>query len=77
MATVNFSVPDEVKTAFDAAFAGRNKSAVIAELMRRAVDEQARQARRLHLFRTLTADRAKRPRATSAEIRRTRRSGRP
>lgn len=77
MATVNFSVPDEVKTAFDAAFAGRNKSAVIAELMRRAVDEQARQARRLQLFRILTAGRAMRPRTTSAEIRRMRRSGRP
>jgi hypothetical protein len=77
MATVNFSVPDEVKTAFDAAFAGRNKSAVIAELMRRAVDEQARQARRLQLFRILTAGRAMRGRTTSAEIRRIRRSGRP
>ena len=77
MATVNFSVPDEVKTAFDAAFAGRNKSAVIADLMRRAVDEQARQARRLQLFRILTAGRATRPRTTAAEIRRTRRSGRP
>jgi hypothetical protein len=77
MATVNFSVPDEVKTAFDAAFAGRNKSAVIAELMRRAVDEQARQARRLRLFRILTAGRAVRGRTTSAEIHRIRRSGRP
>jgi hypothetical protein len=77
MATVNFSVPDEVKSAFDAAFAGRNKSAVIAELMRRAIDEQARQARRLQLFRVLTAGRAQRPKSTSAEIRRVRRSGRP
>ena len=37
MATVNFSVPDEVKAAFDRTFEGQNKSAVIAELMRRAL----------------------------------------
>jgi hypothetical protein len=36
MATVNFSVPDEVKAAFDKAFSRQNKSAVVAELMRSA-----------------------------------------
>jgi hypothetical protein len=45
MATMNFSVPDEVKEAFNAAFAGRNKSAVIAELMREAVEREVRRAR--------------------------------
>ncbi|MFZ4756589.1 MAG: hypothetical protein ACOYLX_00315 [Burkholderiaceae bacterium] len=45
MATMNFSVPDEVKEAFNAAFAGRNKSAVIAALMREAVEREARRAR--------------------------------
>jgi hypothetical protein len=34
-------VPDEVKEALNQAFAGQNKSAIIAELMRRAVDEAA------------------------------------
>ena len=38
MATVNFSVPDDVKEAFNEAFAGRNKSAIIADLMREAVE---------------------------------------
>ena len=37
MSTVNFSVPDDVKEAFNATFAGQNKSAVIADLMREAV----------------------------------------
>ena len=37
MATVNFSVPDEVKETFNQAFEGQNKSAIIADLMRRAV----------------------------------------
>ena len=36
MATVNFSVPDDVKVAFDKAFVGQNKSAIIADLMRGA-----------------------------------------
>ena len=39
MATVNFSVPDEVKEAFNKAFAQQNKSAVIADLMRDALPE--------------------------------------
>ena len=34
MATVNFSVPDDVKSEFDRFFGDQNKSAVIAELMR-------------------------------------------
>lgn len=46
MATVNFSVPEDVKAAFNDAFAGDNKSAVIAELMRHAVDARRRQRRR-------------------------------
>ena len=46
MATVNFSVPDEVKKTFNQAFAGTNKSAVVAQLMRQAVEERRRQERR-------------------------------
>lgn len=43
MATVNFSVPDEIKEAFQEAFANENKSAVIARLMKQAVEEKKRQ----------------------------------
>jgi hypothetical protein len=68
MATVIFSVPDEVKEAFDAAFAGRNKSAVIAQLMSRAIEERARQVRRADLYRKLTARRAKRPTVSRAKV---------
>jgi hypothetical protein len=35
MATVNFSVPEDGKREFDKAFAGKNKSRVIADLMSR------------------------------------------
>jgi hypothetical protein len=46
MATVNFSVPPDVKEAFDRAFAGQNKSAVLSDLMRQAVEERRRRRRR-------------------------------
>ena len=37
MATINFSVPDDVKVAFNEMFNDQNKSAIITELMREAV----------------------------------------
>lgn len=77
MATVNFSVPDEVKEAFDKAFGDHNKSAVIAELMRRAVREQQLQKRREQLFRQLSRGRAHRPSFTNAEVHKVRNTGRP
>ena len=77
VATVNFSVPDEVKAAFDKAFGGQNKSSIVAELMRRAVRERQLQIRRARLFRQLSSARANRPSVTSEEIRRTRAADRP
>ncbi len=69
MATVNFSVPDEVREAFNRTFARQNKSAIIAELMRKAVEEAKQQKRREEAFRILTARRSKRPTVTDEEIR--------
>jgi hypothetical protein len=40
VATVNYSVPDGVKKAFDRAFANENKSAVVAPLLRKAVEDR-------------------------------------
>ncbi len=34
VATVNFSVPDDVKEAFNTTFSGQNKSAIITEYQR-------------------------------------------
>jgi hypothetical protein len=72
MATVNFSVPDEVKAEFDKAFGDQNKSSIIAELMRRAVRERELQIRRERLFRQLSSSRRKRSSFTSEEVRRAR-----
>lgn len=62
MATINFSVPEDVKQAFNKTFAGENKSAVRTDLMRQAIEDRRRRRRRAarlaadldhHLFDTL------------------------
>ena len=77
MATVNFSVPDEVKLEFDKAFGDQNKSSIIADLMRRAVRERKLQIRRERLFRQFSIARSSRPSFTSEEVRGARSVGRP
>jgi metal-responsive CopG/Arc/MetJ family transcriptional regulator len=77
MATVNFSVPDDIKAEFDKAFGGQNKSAVIADLMRKAVADVKRRKRRENIFRVLTQRRAERPSRSDAQIRASRATGRP
>ena len=77
MATVNFSVPDDIKAEFDNVFGGQNKSAVIANLMRNAVAEVKRRKRREDIFQTLTRRRGERPSLSDAQIRSSRTIGRP
>ena len=76
MATVNFSVPDSVKAEFDETFGGENKSAVIAELMRRAVAEVKLRKRRESIFRALTRRRSQRPELSDKALRAARLAGR-
>lgn len=77
MSTVNFSVPDEVKETFNAAFRKRNKSAIIAELMKEAV-EQERRVRRSHkAVLRITARRRSAPITMAKALRDTRQHGRP
>jgi hypothetical protein len=76
MATVNFSVPDDVKAEFDKTFGGQNKSAVIADLMRKAIANAKLTKRRVDIFRTLTQRRTERPSLSDVQIRTSRTSGR-
>ena len=46
MATVNFSVPEDIKEAFNKTFKGENKSAILSSLMRDAIEKRERQQRR-------------------------------
>lgn len=69
MATVNFSVPEDVKRDFNETFKGRNKSAIIADLMRRAVDEAEREERRMRAIDVLLGLREEATPVSADEIR--------
>ncbi|MGQ0673003.1 MAG: hypothetical protein ACT4N2_09020 [Hyphomicrobium sp.] len=78
MATMNFSVPDDVKDAFNEAFKDDNKSAVVTDLMRKAIDERHRQARNESFIERIRANHARCTRSyTEEEIREAREAGRP
>ena len=76
MATVNFSVPGQVKEAFNATFAGQNKSAIVAELMREAVEREARRVRSQQAVERILARRPKAPTRGTATLAAARRAGR-
>jgi hypothetical protein len=75
--TVNFSVPAEVKQAFNKAFAGENKSAVIARLMERAIEERQQRLRRAAAIDALLEQRRTQRPVTAAEVAAAHRAGRP
>lgn len=59
MATLNFSVPDDVRREFNALFENENTSAILTGLMQQAIEEKKQQQRRaitidkiLHLRKT-------------------------
>ncbi|HIJ81237.1 MAG TPA: hypothetical protein HPP76_05965 [Desulfuromonadales bacterium] len=58
MATVNYSIPDDVKELFNTAFAGANRSAVISGLMQQAAEHELRLKHRRESVDSLLADRA-------------------
>jgi hypothetical protein len=77
MATVNFSVPDEVKEQFNRVFARENKSSIIARLMMQAVEERRVQRERSRAIDTLLRLRSTRKPITMRQFNRARRAGRP
>ncbi len=72
MATMNFSIPDDVKEAFNKAFEGENKSAVITRLMVRAIEDEERNRRSRGFVERLRQIRARSRSATEDEIGRAR-----
>ncbi len=58
MATVNYSIPDDVKELFNTAFAGANRSAVISGLMQQAAEHELRLKRRRESVDALLAEHA-------------------
>jgi hypothetical protein len=65
----DLTVPDAVKEAFNAAFAGRNKSAVIAGFMMRAVEDEQKREIRARAIDRLLARRSTKRSVSSQKIR--------
>lgn len=77
MATINFSVPDDVKEAFNETFKNQNKSAIIADLMREAVERAQRKQRSHEAIARILERRKHAPGITEEEFRAAREEGRP
>lgn len=85
MATVNFSVPDDIKARFNKVFKGRNKSAVLSALMEQALEQEEQRKRRTRAIDQLLSLRSSvekksdpKPRPiTDPDIRKARQRGRP
>jgi hypothetical protein len=77
MATVNFSVPDDIKEAFNATFKGQNKSAIVAELMHEAVERARRKQRSHEAIDRILARHRQAPILSEDEIGAARKKGRP
>ena len=69
MGTMNFSIPDDVKDKFNEVFKDQNKSAVVTDLLRRAVEERERSARRLTAIEAARVLRKSIPAISQDEIR--------
>ncbi len=77
MATMNFSVPEEVKKQFDKVFAGKNKSAVLTQLMQQAIEGRKREDQRKRAIDHLLAMRQQAQPVTTKATRQARLQGRP
>lgn len=76
MATVNFSVPENIKKQFNKTFSHENKSHIIAGLMQQAVDEHDRQQQRAEAIDALLKLRSKQKPISDKLIQTARKAGR-
>jgi metal-responsive CopG/Arc/MetJ family transcriptional regulator len=72
MAKMSVSIPDDLAEAFDKAFEGKDKDAVIAGLMRTAVEERERERRSGNFVERARRIRASGRAVSDEEIRRAR-----
>jgi hypothetical protein len=77
MGIMNFSIPDDVKNAFDQAFDGDDKNAIVAELLRKAAEEKTRKQSRQGLVDQMREMHAVSATHGQAKITAARQSGRP
>ena len=72
MGTMNFSIPDDLKTAFNELFKNENKSAVISNLIRAEVERRRLMGQRHNALESIEARRQAMPGISQEEIRRLR-----
>ncbi len=77
MATMNFSVPEDVKQAFNAAFEGQNKSAVLTQMLRSAIAQAQQQRLREAAATSILGMRSTAPVRSASQLATARRAGRP
>lgn len=77
MATVNYSVPDEIKKRFNEVFAHENKSHLIADLMKQVIEERERQLQRSRAIDALLKLRAKQKPISKKAFNKARHENRP
>ena len=77
MATVNFSVPEHVKEVFNSVFEGRNKSAIIADLMTEAVVREERRLKSNAAIARILQRHKDAPTVAASAVARARLKGRP
>ena len=70
MATMNFSIPDDVKERFNQTFVNSNKSAIVAQLLEEAIERAERKQRSdLAIKRILAIRKTNKPASTKASLR--------
>lgn len=72
MGTMNFSIPDDVKQAFNKAFDGENKSAIVTRLMIQAIEDVERRRKSAGFVERIRQIRARGRPVTEEEIRQAR-----
>lgn len=68
MATMNFSIPDDVKDRFNRTFAHANKSALVTKLLQEAIARAERKAQSDAAFMRILAARQQAPKTSTETI---------
>lgn len=76
MATVNFSVPEDVKKQFNHFFLGQNKSAVLTKLLMKAIEEKKQQIQRSQVIDAILDMRNNAPVLSDSDFKQLRNDGR-
>lgn len=76
MATMNFSVPEDVKERFNKTFADANKSAVVTQLLEEAIERVERKRKSDEAIHRIMAGFSERTVVTEEELRQAREEGR-